>query len=353
MIPMPQTSRRRLDWHYIIQEAIEFAHKFKEEQGFPTTLRGIFYYLVSKNLIPNTPNAYKYLSKKLSKGRLEGYIQLDLKDDTRKIYIPPSTETPRTEWLEKLTRDELIRILRNVFGGRLNKWDGQPYRPIIVVEKNTLYSPIQSLVENEKLDVPVVLSRGFQSTTVILRLADMINRINEEGATAIILLISDLDPSGWYIERDYDRRLRKAGAKNFIMRKIMVVEEDIIKYPDIPPEPLDRSEIVKMERDPRYKAYVEHFEPIFSRMSHVHDPKHVRVEVDALMSLKPDYFKQKIINSVMQFFNEQIYKQREAEFKKLDEEFEKKLEEKVRELLGMHNEKKDDESKEREKNSSS
>jgi len=329
--------RVRLDWHDVIKEAIDFAKSFREQQGFPTTLRGIFYYLVSKNLIPNTPNAYKYLSKKLSRGRLEGYIEIELKDDTRTIYQPPQTEAPRTDWLEKLTKEELIRILRNIFGGQLNKWDGQPYRPILVVEKNTLYSPILSLVESERLDVPVVLSRGFQSTTVILRLAELINQISEENATAVIIIISDLDPSGWYIEEDYARRLRKAGAKDFIIRKIMVIEEDLIRHPDIPPEPLDRSEIVKMERDPRYKAYVEHFEPVFSRMSHVNDPKHVRVEVDALMSLKPDYFRQKIINSVMQFFNEDIYKQREEEFRRLDEEFEKKLEEKVRGLLGGEN----------------
>jgi len=325
--------RVRLDWHGIIDEAVKFAQDFMDRQGFPTTLRGVFYYLVSKNLVPNTPNAYKYLSKKLSRGRLEGYITIELKDDTREIYHPPRTEAPRVDWLEKLTRDDLMRILRNVFGGRLNRWDGQPYRPIIVVEKNTLYTPILSLVENEKLDIPVVLSRGFQSTTIILRLAGLINGISKDNATAVILVISDLDPSGWYIEEDYARRLRKAGAKNFIIRKIMVMEEDLIRHPDIPPEPLDRSEISKMERDPRYKAYVEHFEPVFSRMSHVHDPKHVRVEVDALMSLKPSYFRRKIIDSVMQFFNEAIYKQREEEFRKLDEEFEKKLEEKVRELL--------------------
>jgi len=339
---MSSRSRTRLDWHNVIEEAINFAKSFREQQGFPTTLRGIFYYLVSKNLIPNTPNAYKYLSKKLSRGRLEGYIDIELKDDTRTIYQPPKTEAPRTDWLEKLTKEELIKILRNIFGGQLNKWDGQPYRPILVVEKNTLYSPILSLVESEKLDVPVVLSRGFQSTTVILRLAEFINQIAEENATAVILVISDLDPSGWYIEEDYARRLRKAGAKDFIIRKIMVIEEDLIRHPDIPPEPLDRSEIRKMERDPRYKAYVEHFEPVFSRMSHVHDPKHVRVEVDALMSLKPDYFRQKIINSVMQFFNEAVYKQREEEFRKLDEEFEKKLEEKVRDLLGEQKDKEEE-----------
>ena len=52
-----------IDWSHVIQVAHEEASNYYSNFGTALTLRGLFYILVSKNIIPNTKNAYKSLSR--------------------------------------------------------------------------------------------------------------------------------------------------------------------------------------------------------------------------------------------------------------------------------------------------
>jgi len=73
-----------INWKYVIEEAKKVAYDFYREHGIALTLRGIFYTLVEKKVIPNTPSVYRTLSSKLSDARLLGTFPWFLiRDETR------------------------------------------------------------------------------------------------------------------------------------------------------------------------------------------------------------------------------------------------------------------------------
>lgn len=58
-----------INWSLIIEEAKKAAVGYIREVRTAPDLRGIFYILVSKELIPNTDSYYRSLSKKLVRAR--------------------------------------------------------------------------------------------------------------------------------------------------------------------------------------------------------------------------------------------------------------------------------------------
>ncbi|MFQ6085879.1 MAG: hypothetical protein ACE5OY_06430 [Candidatus Bathyarchaeia archaeon] len=74
----------RINWKKAIVEVESIVADFRG-RGVTPTLRALFYALVSRELLPNTMNAYKYLSKKLVRARQEGFIRWQsIADDLRR-----------------------------------------------------------------------------------------------------------------------------------------------------------------------------------------------------------------------------------------------------------------------------
>jgi hypothetical protein len=65
----------KIDWRLVVDNRVIPALEWFAEQGIRPTLRTLFYRLVSLQVIPNTKNSYKRLSKVLVKERKEGNIE--------------------------------------------------------------------------------------------------------------------------------------------------------------------------------------------------------------------------------------------------------------------------------------
>ena len=320
----------RVNWKEVIEKAWEVACKFHETYHEALTLRGIFYRLVSDGIIPNTKSAYKRLSAVLAKARYQGKFEWYLiKDETRPVHSMerfeyyPSEPLNVEELLERIKRE--IESYTDV---SINPWEDQECRIIMVLEKQALADIVYTFIK-EVFPFGIyklIVIRGYDSATDIKRIADYVEGITFQKKKAVVLILTDFDPSGEDIARDLRERVRMLIHDDIeektIFEKIAVTLDQIEKY-KLPATPESAEEIVKMQRDPRFKKW-----------------KHglFRVELDALVSLVPEEFKQILKSAIEKYFDWKVYeevtKKREEELKKKAEEYRKQSYENLKKLLG-------------------
>jgi len=201
-----------LNWKIIIPLAIEEAENFVREIGDPPTLRGLYYRLVSREAIPNIQKVYKNLSAKLARARKDGVFPWGLlMDKTRATIGGDSGNTierikTKSEGEAKTLISYLLYYLRKVYESKVMesnykvlKWERQPKRVIICVEKDALEKPLENFTRG--LGVQTIVMRGYASTTSMKALADTVRSYNRQNLTVEILLLTDYDPSGKDIAR--------------------------------------------------------------------------------------------------------------------------------------------------------
>lgn len=311
----------------LLETARREAEEYYGKNGIAVTLRGLFYILVSKNVLPNTKSAYKRLSEVIAKARYEKKFPIHLiRDVTRSSTYLEKSEAYPSELSEEQLRSLIESVISNYSTYSLNPWIDQPKRVLILVEKEAQYELVKKVVyEGFEFGVyKVVFSRGYDSATDMIKLAEEVKSINNRGQKAVLLIITDFDPSGEDIARDYVDRLRYIEPSlNFEAEKVAVTREQIEKF-NLPCTPESQEELEKLKRDPRYKGFVDKWGL-------------VRVELDALVALRLDDFKQILIDSIKKHFDfsvyEEVTKKREEELKQKSEEAKRKNLELVKVML--------------------
>jgi len=338
-------------WREVVEEAKKEAYKYYSAHGIPLTLRGLFYILVSKNVIPNTRNAYNELSRHVAEARYRGSFPWHLiHDKTRSIswgdvgYSVVDAQRV-VEELGRLTEEEKQRILeeylKSRYSIRLRQWEGQPKRVMVVVEKDAVFDLFRDVVKVQLgWDVGVTFSRGFESASHAKEVARWIRSLRDAGVSPVLLFVYDFDPSGEYAsirdfvfrvlllasDEDVDEYLRRwdeggEGEKAKVIdelssklgvtfEKVMLTWEQVVKY-DIPPRPESAEALAKLQRDPRRKWFVERYGELY------------QAEVDALLALNPDEVKRIIDEAIRKHFDFKVYE----EVKKREEELRRRVEE--------------------------
>jgi 5S rRNA maturation endonuclease (ribonuclease M5) len=325
-------SKKRLDWEEIAKISYHEARNYYQQQGDALTLRGLFYILVSKNVIPNTKSAYKTLSDVLARLRYAGEFPAYLiKDVTRKSSFLEQIEKYATELTEEDIKKMVKDLIESYSSYSINPWTDQKNRVIIALEKEALFDITSSWIDELNVDgiklgvYNLRCLKGFDSATDIISLAKTVKKLKEEGYIPVILVISDFDPSGEEIFTDFRNRLIElSGIKDLTVEKIMVTKEQIQKF-NLPSAPESQEEIEKLRRDPRYKKFVE-----------THGL--MRVETDALYSILPDKAKEILHNSILKYFDKSIFdtktKLRMQEARQKSEEAKRNMLDKVKKILG-------------------
>jgi hypothetical protein len=129
-------------------------------------------------------------------GRLDWDMVLDL---TRKLDEWQTYGSPREA--------------RAALGERYDedRWLGQPYFPIFIVEKDTMEPVCQPMAQ--RWQMPFASSRGYSSLKLQHDVAEMLNhRYARTGQWAIVYFISDLDPSGLDLQRAWEEALVNIGV---------------------------------------------------------------------------------------------------------------------------------------------
>jgi hypothetical protein len=338
---MPRSPRSDL-----VAAAYDAAWEYYLQHGTPLTLRGLFYILVSKGVIPNTVSAYKRLSEVLAKARYEGrFPWYLLKDVTRRrvdkelpTYYPTSPLSP--EELRKILEDYISRYA----DVRLNPWEDQKYRVIVVVEKEALADAVDRFVSEVfpfgVYQVRVI--RGYDSATDIHELAETVESIPPT-QVPVVLQLGDYDPSGEDIVRDFRERLRMLSRRSDIVFEKVAVTLDQILDLQLPARPESVEEIQKMRRDPRYKSYIAKLQQLAEADERVrkfienYGSPEIRVELDALVALKPEEFKRILKTAIERYFDwgvyESVTKPKEEELRRQAEEVRRQSMENLRKVL--------------------
>lgn len=191
-------------------------------QGFSLTLRQLYYQFVARDIIPNKQREYKRLGSVINDARLAGHIDWDaLEDRTRNLRALSRWETP----------EDIIKSAASSF--RLDKWEGQDYRPEVWIEKDALVGVIAGVCE--ELDVPFFSCRGYTSQSELWGAAMRAQSYADEGQQPYIIHLGDHDPSGIDTSRDiFERFAMFMGGVGF---KRIALNMDQVDEFSPPPNP--------------------------------------------------------------------------------------------------------------------
>ena len=172
-------------------------------------------------------------------GRLDWGMVLDL---TREL----------DEWQTYGSPREARAALRERYDE--DRWLGQPYFPIFIVEKDTMEPVCQPMAQ--RWQMPFASSRGYSSLKLQHDVAETLNhRYARTGQCAIVYFISDLDPSGLDLQRAWEEALANFGVRVSEFVRIGLTREQVA---DLDSARL-REGIAVKPSDSRAKRYIEQY----------------------------------------------------------------------------------------------
>ena len=207
-------------------------------QGLDLTLRQLYYQFVARDIIPNKQTEYKRLGDVIADGRLAGLVDWHAIVD-------------RTRFVRSLSHwDGPADVLNSAaVGYRTDRWDGQPYRPEVWIEKDALVGVIAGVCE--RYDVPYFSCRGYTSLSEMWSAGRRLRSYVLNNQTPMIFHFGDHDPSGMDMTRDIRDRL------SMFSNDVVEVERLALNFNQIqefnpPPNPAKLT-------DSRANAYVAEF----------------------------------------------------------------------------------------------
>jgi hypothetical protein len=164
-------------------------------QDFDLTVRQLYYQFVARGLLPNSQKNYKRLGSIVNDARLAGLIDWNrITDRTRNLESLSHWESPK----------DILSACASQF--RLDKWEGQTYRPEVWIEKEALAGVFERVCK--ELDVPYFSCRGYTSQSEMWAAGQRLKQWSSLAYTPIIFHFGDHDPSGIDMTRDIEDRLQ-------------------------------------------------------------------------------------------------------------------------------------------------
>lgn len=222
----------------IIKQTNKIINEYAAD-GLRLTLRQLYYQFVSRDLISNTQKEYKRLGGIISNGRLSGAIDwMAIEDRTRNLKTYYHNTDP----------GDAVQDALNQF--QLNKWENQPCRIEVWIEKEALVGVISDICR--QLDVPYFACKGYVSQSELWSAAQRMVRYSNQGQTPVIIHLGDHDPSGIDMTRDIEERhnLFMKDCNHEIEVKRIALNMNQIETYKPPPNPAKLT-------DTRAKGYIE------------------------------------------------------------------------------------------------
>lgn len=192
-------------------------------QGLDLTVRQLFYRFVTKGYLENTQKEYKKLVALISNGRLAGLIDWkSIVDRTRNLEGNTHWDSP----------EGVITSAAHSF--KLDKWENQPNRVEVWVEKEALAGVLDKCCPD--LDVDYFSCRGYVSQSEQWIAAMRFHRYIRYGQTPHIIHLGDHDPSGIDMTRDITDRINKTFEVSVEIHRIALNMDQIEEHAP-PPNP--------------------------------------------------------------------------------------------------------------------
>lgn len=195
-----------------------------EAAGFKLTLRQLYYQLVARGYIANKQTEYKRLGSIIADARLAGLVSwAAIEDRTRNMRGNSHWSNP----------EEIVRAA--IYSYRVDKWDNQPMRPEVWIEKDALVGVIAGVCQ--RLDVNYFSCRGYVSASEMWSAGhERFRRYIQNGQTPAIIHLGDHDPSGVDMTRDIRERLALFSGSPVVVERIALNWDQIEQYSP-PPNP--------------------------------------------------------------------------------------------------------------------
>jgi hypothetical protein len=191
----------------------------------PQTDRQLYYQMVNAGAIPKTEAAYQGVVLRLC-GRMRETGEL-----------PWSWITDSTRWMRKpLSFSSLSEALENTKEAyRRALWDDQAVYVEIWTEKEALASIFFQVTA--EWDVPLMVVKGFTSKAFAHSAAEA---IDARGKPAFLYYFGDLDPSGLWVWKDVQAKIRRYAPKaDVTFERVAVTQQQIADY-KLPTRPTKR-----------------------------------------------------------------------------------------------------------------
>ncbi|TET67573.1 MAG: hypothetical protein E3J56_12690 [Candidatus Aminicenantes bacterium] len=217
---------------YIIETTNEIIEGFLQ-QGFDLTLRQLYYQFIAQDLFPeswrdlqlqskNIEKNYNKLGSIINDARLTGLVDWNaIADRTRETKQNSHWEDPK----------DIIESCIHYF--EIDKWEGQPTRPEVWIEKDALIGVISNICRES--DVTYFSCRGYNSQSNMWRAGQRMLSYIDRGQNPIILHLGDHDPSGIDMTRDIRDRLN-IFAGNVRVDRLALNMDQVNQY-NPPPSP--------------------------------------------------------------------------------------------------------------------
>jgi hypothetical protein len=200
----------------------------------PVTVRGLFYRVMSLQLVPKTERGYSVVQRQALKMRRAGELPYGWITDGSRLRLKPRTFSNAQAALEN-----------TAMMYRRDLWIDQGVHVEVWTEKDAIRGVISPVTV--EYDVPLMISRGFSSETFLYETAE---DINDEGKPSVIYQLGDHDPSGVAAWDDIQRKLRDFVNDDIDVKfeRIAVTPEQITEL-GLPTRPTKQS-------DTRAKTFV-------------------------------------------------------------------------------------------------
>jgi hypothetical protein len=188
----------------------------------PQTVRQLFYQLVSAGAVPKTEAAYQGTVVRLAgQMREDGDLLWEwLADSTRWMRKPRSYSSLAAALLH--TKQSYRRDL----------WDDQDAYVEVWVEKEALAGVLYEVTG--EYDVPLMVVRGFPSKDFVHGAAET---IEATGKPAFLYYLGDQDPSGLWIWKDVQSKIRRYAPDADVTFERIAVTREQIKHYQLPTRP--------------------------------------------------------------------------------------------------------------------
>ncbi|GJF09526.1 hypothetical protein NGTWS0302_24010 [Mycolicibacterium cyprinidarum] len=193
----------------------------------PITVRGLFYRVMSRGLVPKSEKGYSVVQRQALKMRRNCELPYGWITDGSRLRLKPRTFTNAQAALEN-----------TAYMYRRDLWIDQGIHVEVWCEKDAIRGVVSPVTT--KYDVPLMISRGFSSETFLYETAE---DINAEGNRTVIYQLGDHDPSGVAAWEDIQRKLLHFvnGDLELTFQRIAVTPEQIVDL-NLPTRPTKQSD---------------------------------------------------------------------------------------------------------------
>jgi hypothetical protein len=273
----------------IIKEKLTLFNNY----GIIPTLKTMFYSLVFLNVIPNSYNYYKYLSKNTTEARISGDLPIDCFADQN---LPRITNSLNEFGNAKEYIQKIAKYLEEISSTRLSqeyKFNKKYklYNDIeIWIEKSALSFTFQKLLNN--YGVTVIANKGIDTPRFINKNLNRLKQSLNDNNKIYIRYFGNFDLYSDNIDNIIRNKIQEFNL-NLDFKKIAIREDQMRKF-HLPENP--NPEIIrKLDNNVRKDFFISKYGRLF------------QIELESLQAYSPEQFKNITIDSVNEILNKYKY----------------------------------------------